>query len=168
MIEYKPISGSTLKRILECQICWGQMSESNNLMWYHCSKTWCSKWFKLAIKRDKRWPNCRKPINKPSLIKNWLLSEIIQAQTIKELEDENNSWFWWNHNERLSMKWLTWDANIWTEWVSSDDHIGHKIKSLKFMHDQAKENLEHTKEQLEKYQAEMEKAQEKITELKSK
>lgn len=136
-------------------------------MWYHCSKTWCSKWFRLAIQRDKRCPNCRKPINKPSLIKNCLLSEIIQTQTIREIEEETNSCFWMDHNERLTMKCLTWDWNIWTECVSSDQHIGHTIKSLKHLHEQAKHNLILSKEQLEKYEIEINKTQDKITGFKN-
>ena len=37
-IDYKGLSGVAIKRILECQICYGQMNE--NLMCYHCAQTW--------------------------------------------------------------------------------------------------------------------------------
>lgn len=53
-VNYHPIPGQSLKKILECHICYGQMSEKNNLMCYHCSKTWCSRCFRLAIRQDKR------------------------------------------------------------------------------------------------------------------
>lgn len=84
------------------------MTETNNLMCYHCSKTWCANCFTRSIRRDRRCPNCRKALNKRNLIRNYMLSEIIQAQAHQaEAQLEDSTDICDDHKEKLTMRCMT-------------------------------------------------------------
>lgn len=158
-ISYKGISGDEIKRILECQLCCGQMSESNHLMCSHCSKTWCAKCFRESLRHDKRCPNCRKAINETKLIKSWLLSELFQTQisgkkVVKIARDICKK-----HKEQASIMCMDWDEKLCIDWVCMEIHRGHTIKPLKAIFEEAKGSAEEAEKSLEKYSSKIEDSQ---------
>lgn len=85
------------------------------------------------------------------------MTELLQTQVDPQLkEDEFNKCD--DHNEILSMKCKTCDLNICTECVSTDQHIGHQIKSLKFMIEEAKLKVLNAKDELNNYIEKLEKS----------
>ena len=53
-IKYNKIPIEDVKSILECTICFGQMTEKNHSMCASCSKTWCKRCITRSLKNDKR------------------------------------------------------------------------------------------------------------------
>ena len=126
------------------------MTEENHLMCGNWSKTWWANWFRESLKRDRRWPNCRKPVNEKSLIKNWLISDIIHTQKAnKEVKPSKDVWK--SHNESSNIKWIDCDEKLWIEWVWSEDHRGHHLKPLKSLFDEALTQIIEAKDTLTEY-----------------
>ena len=93
------------------------------------------------------------------------MSELIQTQS-KESSSDDILGRCDDHNETFNMKCLTCQTNICTECISSDKHIGHKIKSLKFLLEEAKQKVIHTKDELQKYLDKVVGTQDKLKQLK--
>ena len=64
------------------------------------------------------------------------------------------------------MRCLDCELNICPECISTDQHTGHKIKSLKFLLNEAQLKMSNTKLELNKYNAKILKCQENMTKLK--
>lgn len=154
-MNYSSINKDDVKNLLQCQMCWGQMSESNHLMCNQCSKTWWARCFKEALKHDKRCPNCRKPITKKQLIKNCLLMEFMNTQSsirIPKISNDNCK----THNEEANLKWIDWDEKLWNEWVCSEAHRGHVFKTLKAIYSEVKNQANEAQDNLKAYSKQIE------------
>jgi len=71
-----------------------------------------------------------------------------------------------DHKEKFTMKCLTCNLNIWTECISSETHIEHKIKSLKFLFEEAKSSVLNAKLELNIYHDKVLKSKDNLTTLK--
>ena len=153
---YNSICVDDVKKLVEWQICCGEMTENNHLMCPFCSKTWCADWFKKSLSRDNRCPNCRAYLDEKKLIKNSVLMDIFE-HTRKTYTTKNILKSFWNsHNKFALIKWLDWDEKLWDDCVWSEIHWGHNIKSLESLYKEIQIEAIEEKEKLKAYSKKME------------
>lgn len=128
----------------------------------HCHKTCCKRCITKWIRRKKECPNCRGKIHLSQLKKNGMIEEIIQTQNNPLAKEKKAEIACVTHSEDICMRWLDCNKDLCPGCLDDDEHMGHKIRSIKSIYSSAKEKAVEEQKSLEQYLEQLNEDEEKI------
>jgi hypothetical protein len=166
--NYNQITKEDVKKILTCHICFGYMSAGNNAMCIYWSKTYCKACLTRSLSSTRKCPNWRKSLRKSQIKRNLIIEDIITTQNrkLEEIVIDKNEAKCEEHNETVSMNCIDCSKYICTECISGDIHLGHKLRSLKHVFNQAKDKAIEESKNLDQYLEDLENDEVKLKQTK--